>query len=195
MSNKKLIYYLPGRDETHLQHVGSVLAESNIPFSGRDMQGRFLQISFQQQIDKVMADLNDGFIHENVLLIGRSYGGYVLLHTLCEISWFPGRVLLFNPVLGWYINEKQMAGAILPRSGKLMNLAVADNFPIMQSLEIYTGELDKQCDPHMAKIFADSAGDFATVHIISGQGHTLDKNKVRFALFRYSDIWDDLRTY
>lgn len=66
--------------------------------------------------------------------MGHSYGGYLLLQTLADLAAFPGRILLFSPVLG-----ASTTGNLYlcpPRADKLLRLAKQGLFPTPDALEM-----------------------------------------------------------
>jgi hypothetical protein len=169
------IYYLPGRNETCREHVGAVLSKAGLTYKGRDMTGDFLRRPFSMQVGDVAEDLEKGFIGENSLILGRSYGGYLLLHAVCEIGSYPGKVLLFNPVLGRYFNESNLCGIIPPRADKLLSLARQGKFPPIRSFVIVSGEEDTQCPTATAGGFIQALAGNARLIVLRGQGHGVDE--------------------
>jgi len=78
-----LIYYVPGRHETCLEHAGAVLSKAGLRYYGRDVADDFLQLTFSKQIEIIKSDIRN-YMTENALLIGRSFGGYLILQAVCE---------------------------------------------------------------------------------------------------------------
>lgn len=174
-NSKISIYYLPGRNETRLEHAGAVLTKAGLSFHGRDMTADFLRLAFDRQIQAVLADIKKGYMDESSLIIGRSYGGYLVLHAMCEMATYPGNVLLLNPVLGRYLNTESACGIIPPRADRLLRLAKEGVFPSIRSLVIVSGEKDTQCPSGTAREFIQALKGDARLIVVPGQGHGLDE--------------------
>jgi len=165
------IYYVPGRHETHEEHAGVVLSRVGLRYYGRDITDEFLRQTFSRQIEVITSDIRN-YMNENSLIIGRSFGGYLILHAVCGIGAYPGRILLINPMLGRYINKKQMCGIIPPRADLLFSLARSGEFPEIRSLTIAAGERDMQCPPDAAGKFVEVLdSDNTRLIVMPGQGH------------------------
>jgi hypothetical protein len=128
--------------------------------------------------------LRSFFWDPNANLVGHSYGGYLLLHSLSELEPFPGRILLFSPVLGEAIDKRRRFGSRPPRAGRLMELARKNQFPTLGYLEIHTGENDNGCDPNLDK----AIGSFipkSRIEIVSNQGHELPLEYITKVIVRF----------
>lgn len=173
MIDKPMAYLIPGRDERLCGALGSVLQQEGQAVRGRALRGDFLRLRFPDQLAAVGADLEAEFWHPEALLVGRSYGAYILLHTLAERRPFPGRVLLFSPVLGIGARPDGRFGFRPPRATRLREMAREGTLPLPRCLEIHTGAGDEGCDPALAEeIFSDAPG--VTLAIVPKMGHELD---------------------
>lgn len=94
------------------------------------------------------------------------------MHAVCEIGAYSGRILLFNPMLGRYINEKQMCGIILPRADLLFSLTLSGEFPKMRTLSIAVGDHDMQCPPKVAGKFIKALGSNTRLIMMPEQGYS-----------------------
>ena len=180
----KPIYFIPGRGESLDEGIGQVIASMGFSVKGREMISDFARLGFSEQLALIRSDLESDFWRPESVLIGRSYGAYLLLHTLAELEPFPGKVLLFSPVLGAAISEDRRSGVLPPRSKLLLKLADSGGFPAPCSLEIHTGAKDNGCDPALAIRFASLVGN-TKLYIVPGSGHEFDEDYVRSVLDRF----------
>lgn len=164
------VYLIPGRGNT-LHDIGQLLLSLDREVCGRELLPPFSGL-FSRQLHIIQQDLGSFFWHATARLIGHSYGAYLLLHALSELEPFPGRILLFSPVLGPTIDSQRLFISRPPRADKLLTLAKTGSFPSPQYLEIHTGEEDKGCSPGLAQEFADLISS-AEVFIIPNKGHNL----------------------
>ncbi|MFW6373585.1 MAG: alpha/beta fold hydrolase [Thermodesulfobacteriota bacterium] len=105
--------------------------------------------------------------------MGKSYGGYLLLHALADLPPFPGRILLFSPVLGEAVTPNRRYGSRPPRPRKLLEIADSGAFPPCGCLEVHTGEADPACDPDLARNIIPRLPN-ASLRVVPGAGHELD---------------------
>jgi hypothetical protein len=98
---------------------------------------------------------------------------------------FPGRVLLFSPVLG---PSKVKAGGTVffkpPRADKLIIMAREGNFPAPEYLEIHTGTEDKQCHLSIAEEFSGLVPGTKLI-LVQGTGHSLEQGYIENVLERF----------
>jgi hypothetical protein len=98
---------------------------------------------------------------------------------------FPGKVLLFSPVLGaataktypFYISRP-------PRAERLVRLAQSNKFPAPGYMEIHTGAEDNGCDPALAERFASKVSN-TELYIVAGAGHSLAEEYLQGVLCRF----------
>jgi hypothetical protein len=177
MANGPSAYLIPGRGERLEGALGFVLRQEGRRLRGRELRGDFAGLRFPDQLATIAEDLASGFRSGEAVAVGRSYGAYLLLHALAERAPFPGRVLLFSPVLGAGVRPDGRFGSRPPRVGKLREMARAGTFPIPAALEIHTGAEEEGCDPVLAReIFSDMPG--ANLVVVPGMGHELDPEYV-----------------
>lgn len=177
------IYYVPGRYDIFTNKIGQIIINLGFSVQGREVRGDFERISFSEQIALIRADLQPTFWHPKSILIGHSFGAYLLLHALAEMESFAGRVLLFSPVLGAGISKDGHFGSIPPRSKRLLKLAESGEFPVPRYLEIHTGAEDNGCDPSLAERFAFLVEN-TKLFVVRGAGHQLGEEYLRDALER-----------
>jgi hypothetical protein len=178
------VYLLPGLGDGLAGTLGRLIADAGFQVVGREVDEAFARLRFAEQVDSVGNDLRVGWWHAGARLIGRSYGGYLILHALADLPPFPGQILLFSPMLGpavardgWYISRP-------PRSVKLLKRARAGEFPPPNRLEIHTGKDDLGCDPWLATQIANGI-ETAELHLVIGAGHDLGEAYTRTALSRF----------
>jgi alpha-beta hydrolase superfamily lysophospholipase len=144
----------------------------NQQYSGRDLTPPFLDYRFSSQIEQIKSDILTSHWNKDAILIGKSYGGYLLMHALCEFEdVFPGKVLLFSPVLGRALDPMGKMTIRPPRGDKLRQLALNGELPQID-IEVDTGSKDMACDPMLAKEIIDSMTT-GKITIIEGAGHEL----------------------
>lgn len=171
MADKRL-YFLPGRAERLDAGLGRFIAKMGYSIHGREIVSNFALLRFADQLALIKSDLEIGCWDVDARLIGRSYGAYLLLHTLADMNPFPGRILLCSPVLGAAVAKDGSFGSRPPRAEKLVKLAEIGAFPIPGYMEIHTGADDNGCDPLLAKRFASLVGN-TKLKIVTGAGHEL----------------------
>lgn len=169
---KAQIYLLPGRRESLSEKLGLILDRLGLSWEGRPMTGDFDAMRFSDKLSVIETDLKTGFWTQNSVLVGRSYGGYLMLHVLADLPPFPGCVLLLSPVLGPALAAGGRRGSMPPRSKKLLALAEAGAFPRPRKMAIHTGAADDGCDPELANRFG-AAISGAVVEVLPGKGHWL----------------------
>lgn len=168
------VYLLPGRGEELGGDLGQLLLSMGYHIEGRGLVPPFSGERFADQQALIKEDLSGYWLPEAVL-IGRSYGAYLLLHTLIDMAPFPGRILLLSPVLGVGFAADGFYGSYPPRASKLLDIAEGGSFPVPGYLEIHTGDQDPGCDPQLATLF--SAYVHGTkLHFVAGEGHGLPKD-------------------
>ncbi len=178
------IYLIPGRGEKLADDLGQIISRLGFSVQGREITGEFGRLGFSQQLALIRSDLQSAFWHSEAVLIGRSYGGYLLLQTLAEMDYFPGKVLLFSPVLGAGISKTGHFGSIPPRAKILLKLAESGEFPAPRYLEIHTGAEDDGCNPRLAERFAALIGK-TKLHLVPNAGHQLGEEYLRGVIDRF----------
>ena len=181
------IYLIPGRGDAIDDNPGGIIRRMGYPFQRREITPAFESLRFPDQLKVIKTELASGFWRHDALLIGRSYGAYLLLHSLSEMQDFPGRLLLFSPVLGPARNRNGFYGSIPPRSGKLLRLAENNLFPLFQYLEIHTGTDDNGCNPLLAERFVAPFKN-ARLCLVQGAGHHLDDAYVSDVLMNFLKV-------
>lgn len=171
MTNKRL-YFLPGRGESLSDGLDRLIAKFGYSIQGRDIASDFARLRFAEQLAFIKSDLQPAFWHSEAVLLGRSYGAYLLLHTLADMEPFPGKVLLLSPVLGAAVANNGFYVSLPPRAERFANLVESGGFPGPRYLEIHTGGEDNGCDPQLAERFASLVWN-TKLHAVVGAGHAL----------------------
>lgn len=185
MSGKRL-YLLPGRGEKLGDTLGRIIMKLGYEIEGRELVSGFGRLWFSEQIKLVRSDLQASYWTSDSVLLGRSYGAYLLLHTLADMGPYPGKVLLFSPVLGAAITKDRFYMSIPPRAKKLLMLADSDRFPVPGYMEIHTGAEDKGCDPLLAKQFVSRMNNVRLV-VAPEAGHDFTEDYMTNAINRFVD--------
>jgi pimeloyl-ACP methyl ester carboxylesterase len=131
---------------------------------GREIISDFARLRFSEQLALIRSDLQPAFWHPEALLVGRSYGAYLLLHTLADTDPFLGKILLCSAVLGVAVARDGFYVSRPPRAEKLLKLAESNRFPAPQYMEIHTGAEDNGCDPLLAACLASLVGNTKLTH-------------------------------
>lgn len=178
------VYLLPGRNDPFDDPPGNMIARMGYTICGREILADFARLRFSEQVELVKADLQAAFWHAAAIVIARSYGAYLLLHSLAEMEPFVGRILLFSPVLGSAITREGLYGSIPPRAQKLAQLVQNKSFPSPQYMEIHTGVEDHGCDPRLAERFCDGIAH-VRLYLVPGASHTLEQSYMQAVLDRF----------
>lgn len=181
---KKTVYFIPGRGENLTDEIGQIIAGMGFSIQGREIISDFARLGFSGQLALIRVDLEPSFWHSEAVLIGCSFGAYLMLHALAEMKPFPGKMLLFSPVLGAGVSSDRLFGSIPPRSKKLLKLAQSREFPAPRCLEIHTGAEDNGCNPRLAERFTSLVGN-TKLYLVSGAGHQLDQKYIRGVLEKF----------
>ena len=96
---------------------------------------------------------------------------------------FPGRVLLFSPIVGEAADEENMRFFVPPRARSLSRLIERGVYQMPERCEIHVGEMDWQSNP--ANVLGMGAALGVPVTVVPGEGHRLDPVYVR----RVLDTW------
>jgi hypothetical protein len=164
-------YLVPGRGEPLDGPVCSALHAAGVKVEGREW-ATLAGMRFGEQLAAIQGDIHPGWWDERALLVGESYGGYLLMHTLAGLPAFPGRVVLLSPVLGvgqsadgWYASRP-------PRAGKLREMVERGAFPAPRVLEVHMGSEDAGGDVwELERLVSGIAG--ARCQIVPGAPHRL----------------------
>jgi hypothetical protein len=160
------------------------MANMGYEVHGREILSDFACLRFREQLELVRSDLQADFWHLEDMVVGRSYGAYLLLHTLADLDPFPGKVLLSSPVLGAAVAPNGFSGSCPPRSERLIKLAESNEFPAPCHMEIHTGAEDYGCDPMLAARFASLVKN-TTLNIVAGAGHQLGEQYLQRTLSKF----------
>jgi alpha-beta hydrolase superfamily lysophospholipase len=181
------IYFIPGRGENLDAGLGRLIASMGYAVHGRGIVSEFARLRFAEQLALIRSDLQPAFWRAEAVLIGHSYGAYLLLQTLSEMDPFPGEILLVSPVLGAAVARNGFFGSRPPRAEKLVKLAESSAFPAPRYLEIHTGADDNGCDPRLAAHFASLVGN-TKLSIVADAGHQLGEEYLRDILRRFLSV-------
>jgi len=165
------VYYLPGRGGHVENGLGDGLRQRGCAVTGRETNGAFRDLSFQEQIDIVGADLQGAFWDKDAHVVAVSYGAYLFLHAQAQMQPYPGSVLLLSPIVGQFANDEIQLGFIPPRAKRLQQLADAGGYPSPLNCHIHVGSEDWQSNPKAVTSFGAKVG--IPVTIAKGLGHQL----------------------
>ena len=181
-----IVYLIPGRGNK-LSEIGDIITSLGFDIYGREILPPFSNLRFSEQLTIIKNDLIQFCWNSKTKLVGHSYGAYLLLHSLSELEAFPGKILLFSPVLGAALSNTILYGSRPPRADRLLKIAKEKKFPPPKSLKIYTGENDDGCDPVLASKFCSLIPN-SKVNIVKDQGHKLDSEFVKKSITHFLEI-------
>lgn len=176
------IYYVPGRGGRLNQGLGLELSSRGYDLMGREIVGPgprdqsnpFASLSFQQQVQIIQHDLKTHFWTPESLVIGNSFGAYLIAHSILQLGKFPGKCLFLSPVLG----AVKTTGVLFkpPKSGALKDAIESRSFPLI-ILDIIVGSRDEHYVPEVAeKLDQLTAG---SITILDDEGHRLSHEIVK----------------
>ena len=180
-----LIYYLPGRGGRLNAGLGIELSARGYDLIGREIAGTgprdqsnpFASLSFQQQVEVIQHDLKTHAWTPEALVIGNSFGAYLIAHSILQLGEFPGNCLFISPVLG----AVKTTGMLFkpPKSKALTDAIMNGSFPPI-TLDILVGSRDEHFLPEVAaKLDQLTEGN---ITIIDDQGHRLNHGIVKAKL-------------
>ena len=173
---KDMVYYLPGMGGRLETGLGEGIIQRGYSVVGRATLGAFKKLRFQEKIDIVTADLVESFWNDSSIVVANSFGAYLFLHSQINMPPFPGKVILFSPVIGTATNSEIAVRFYPPRADVLRELALQNKFPKPQNAEIHVGSEDWQSGPTNVVEFAEAVGLKAIV--VEGKGHMLGADYV-----------------
>ena len=176
------IYYVPGRGGRLNAGLGLELSARGYDLIGREIAGPgprdqsnpFASLSFQQQVEVIQYDLQTHAWTPEALVIGNSFGAYLIAHAILQLGNFPGKCLFLSPVLG----AVKTPGMLFkpPKSGVLKDAIENQSFPSI-ILDILVGSRDEHFLPDVAgKLSQITKGE--TI-IIDNEGHRLSHETVK----------------
>ena len=177
------VYYLTGM-RGRLDHgLGKALSDRGLDVVGRELVGEFKSMTFQDQVDFVVADLQTHFWHPEARVIANSFGAYLFLHAQLQMPPFGGKVVLLSPIVGEFSSEGSRTNFIPPRARKLFEVAESGSFPVPLQCEIHVGEHDWQSNPRNVSILGNRLG--IKVSVVPDAGHMLPVPYVSSMLDRW----------
>ena len=172
----RTIYYITGMGGRLDSGLGQGLLSRGLQIAGRELVGEFRKLDFQDQIDRIVDDLQSNFWHEDAHVIANSFGAYLFLHAQAQLQPFIGKVILLSPIVGEFGNEVTHMNFIPPRAEKLQQLAAAGTYPVPKQCQIHVGADDWQSNPTNVTAFGALLG--LDVTIVPNAGHMLPKGYV-----------------
>lgn len=153
--------------------------------TGREIDSEFTALPFQSQLEAIRVDLKNCFWHANSMVVARSYGAFLLLQSMIDQPVYPGKILLFSPVLGKAIvNDGERIFFSRPPKADRVMLAAEEGKFAQNSITIVTGELDVGCSPELARRFAEAAK--CRLQIVPEASHELPDTEIFNALQQFS---------
>ena len=180
-----LIYYLPGRGGRLNAGLGLELSARGYDLIGREIAGPgprdqsnpFASLSFQQQVEVIQHDLQTHAWTPEAMVLGNSFGAYLIAHGILQLGKFPGKCLFISPVLG----AVKTAGMLFkpPKSRALTDAIMNGSFPPI-TLDILVGSKDEHFLPEVA-LHLDQLTN-GKITMIDDEGHRLSHGIVKAKL-------------
>lgn len=171
------IYYLTGQGGRLAEGLGAALANCGLEVLGRELDGDFRRLPFDEQVSLIVEDLSKSHWTQQSQVIANSFGAYLFLHAQSALPPYPGKVLLLSPILGEFGNETIGSYFVPPRASKIKALAESGAFPTPIDCEIHVGSEDWQSNPQAVLQFGKLVG--VPVEVVKGDGHMLSKTYVQ----------------
>ncbi len=176
------IYYIPGRGGRLDQGLGLELSARGFDLIGREISRRgsadpnnaFGALPFEQQLEVVQHDLKTHASHPDALVIGHSFGAYLIAHAILQLGSCPGKCLFVSPVLG----ASQTHGLYFkpPKAGALKQAITNGSHPQI-ILDVLVGSRDEQSSIQLCQKLTEVCQ--GSLHIAEGQGHRLEPDTVK----------------
>ena len=162
------VVVVPGRNESWCSVAEHLALGSLGTVRGLDLDAAFVRRPFSEQVDAVKRLVRSWPPQPDTLMVGRSFGGYLLLHALWEDEAHPGGLVLVSSVLG--AGGSHRLGFIPPRAAEFERRVAEGQTPCGRTLLIHTRD-DPQCPFAGAERVALQIG--ATLHALDVGGHSL----------------------
>ena len=179
------IYYVPGRGGRLSAGLGQELSARGYDLIGREIAGPgprdqsnpFASLSFQQQVEVIQHALQSRFWTPEALVIGNSFGAYLIAHAILQLGNFPGKCLFLSPVLG----AVKTTGMLFkpPKCGVLKDAIENRSFPLI-IIDIAVGSKDEHFVPEIAEKLNQIT--IGKITVIAGEGHQLSHKIVKAKL-------------
>ena len=141
-----------------------------------DFIGRFARMSFSDQVDHVVRIISKDYCVEDALLLGRSFGAWIILNALLRLDVpFPGTVVLISSVLG--LGGTGALGFAAPGSRTFWREAESRTKAPAERLLLFHGADDEQCPLVHAKRLAELW--HLELIVFRGGGHGLGRPAFR----------------
>lgn len=151
------VFCAPGRGESFKEAFGRLSWCEKADIYSIDFTPEFARLLFTEQMALFRRSFREQFWSQNAVLLGRSFGSWVLLNALmkCE-TVYPGTVILVSSVLGFggTANLKFIA----PRGWKFWDEAKERAAPPARHLVLIHAEDDDQCPVEHARTLSDMWG-------------------------------------
>jgi hypothetical protein len=86
---------------------------------------------------------------EDAKIIVNSFGGYLLLHSLSQLTPYIGKTLLLSPIVGEFSSEEISMEFIPPYANRLSEVASRNQCPAPMNCSVYVESDDWQSNPEI----------------------------------------------
>ena len=138
------VFAVPGRGETVAGTFGGWAWGAGVDVQGVDFGDAFADQAFSAQVDAVEEEIRRGYWNEQALIVGRSFGAWIVLHALMqEEAVFPGTVVLIASAFGYGRQGKTRFMA--PGVAQFWKAAATRDAPPARTMAVLHGVRDTQC--------------------------------------------------
>lgn len=149
-ATRSKVFCVPGRDESFAEAFGGLMWTQPVDIGHVDLTGPFARLRFSEQVDTVHGLIRQQYWSREALLLGRSFGAWILLHALMQLEEsFPGTVVLLSAVLGY--GQHRGLHFIAPRAATFWEYAASHARAPARHLALLHAADDTQCPVDYAK--------------------------------------------
>ena len=145
------ILCVTGRGESLEEFPGRLSWYRQVEIGCIECTGYFARRTFSEQVAVFRRNLSERYWHADSLLLGRSFGAWIMLNGLMELDGeYPGTVILVAPVLGFGGGARGLH-FIAPRTRRFWSEAESRTRPPARRITVIISEQDEQCPPEYAR--------------------------------------------
>lgn len=138
------VFCAPGREERFAESLGRLPWKQSVEVGYIEIAGTFSEMGFSKRVDVIGHHVREVFWHESDLLLGRSFGAWILLNALMALDRrYPGTIILMSSVLGY--GSYGGLHFIAPRASRFWEAAERVAHPPAEKLALLHAVDDEQC--------------------------------------------------
>ncbi len=187
------IFYAPGRDETLADIKDAIPWAGKVDICTIDFLRPFSSLPFPEQSAEFRQLFINNFWSSEDLLIGRSFGAWILLNALMEADCvYPGTVILISSVLGF--GGQPGIEFMAPRARSFWSRVDSGEPPPARRIALIHAIDDDQCPFEYAKKLCDIWG--VVLFGLEKGGHGLGRSGTKELLAgQMHDYWSSGRCH